>query len=331
MFKEEILSSIRSMTFLITGGAGFIGSNLVEKLLTLQAKKVIVLDDLSTGYYENIEAFIPNQNFEFIEGSITDLSTCLSAFKNVDIVFQMAALGSVPRSIDRPQATNNVNVNGFLNVLWAAKEANIKKVVYSSSSSVYGDNNTSPKVEDQLGKPLSPYAVSKRTNELYAQTFSDLYGLKTIGLRYFNVFGPKQNVKGAYAAVIPIFISNLLSKQPCQINGDGTISRDFTFVDNVLNANILAAFTDLKEAHDVFNIALGGKLSLNDLYRYIEQEIQSGLAPIYKEKRIGDIENSQANISKAKSALGYEPSRSIEDDLAKTINWYKNKLQKELV
>lgn len=320
----EILTN---STFLITGGAGFIGSNLLEKLLKLGVKKVKVLDDLSTGYYDNIEEFVPNPNFEFIEGSITDFDSCLLATKNVDIIFHMAALGSVPRSIDNPIATNNVNINGFLNVLWAAKENGVKKVVYSSSSSVYGDNKTSPKIENEIGKPLSPYAVSKRANELYAQTFADLYDISITGLRYFNVFGPKQNVNGAYAAVIPIFISNLLKKEPCFINGDGEISRDFTFVDNVLNANIKAAFAEIGQNHDIFNIALGEQTSLNELYKHLESEIESGLAPVHRTKRVGDIENSKANISKAIEILGYMPSKAIKEDLRKTVAWYKKKLQ----
>ena len=323
MFTEDTLNTIKNTTFLITGGAGFIGSNLTEKLLSLNAGKVIVFDDLSTGFYENIKPFEDQSNFEFIQASITDKEACLNAFNGVDIIFQMAALGSVPRSIDNPQATNQVNVNGFLNVVWAAKESKVKKVVYSSSSSIYGDDKTLPKVEHSVGNPLSPYAVSKRANELYAQTFSNLFDLDIVGLRYFNVFGPKQNIKGAYAAVIPIFISNLLSNTPCYINGDGLISRDFTFIDNVVHANILAAFSKLENKHEIFNIAMGSQLSLNDLYDHLEGEIKTGLSPIHREKRIGDIDSSMADINKAKSLLNYAPVTSVESGLTRTVNWYK--------
>jgi len=322
MFKDNILNKIKTSTFLITGGAGFIGSNLVEKLINLNARKIIVLDDLSTGFYKNIKPYVGLGNFEFIQGSITDELICNESLKSVDIVFQMAALGSVPRSIDNPRATNQVNITGFLNILWAAKENHVKKVVYSSSSSIYGDDNTLPKIETKTGNPLSPYAVTKKANELYAHTFADVYNLDIVGLRYFNVFGPRQNIKGAYAAVIPIFISNLLQKDVCYINGDGEISRDFTYVDNVVNANILAAFAELKTKHDIFNIAMGDQLSLNDLYDKLESEIKTGLEPIHRDSRAGDIQNSQADISKAKNLLNYIPKTGVEDGLIKTINWY---------
>ncbi len=323
MIDTNLLKQIKNTTFAVTGGAGFIGSNLVEKLLSLNAKKVIVLDDLSTGFYTNIEHFTTQNNFEFIQKSITSKADCLDAFKGVDIVFHMAALGSVPRSIDNPIATNEVNISGFLNVLWAAKENNVSKVVYSSSSSVYGDNTTLPKVEEKTGNPLSPYAVTKKANELYAQTFSDIYKLDITGLRYFNVFGPRQNVLGAYAAVIPIFISNLLNGNSCFINGTGTISRDFTYVENVVYANILTAFTSLESKHTVFNIAMGNQMSLNELYNTLESEIMSGLSPIHREERLGDIQNSRADISKAKSLLKYAPQVSTREGLLRTIKWYK--------
>ena len=322
--EQEISENIKESIILITGGAGFIGSNLTKKLLELNAKKVIVFDDLSTGFLKNLEEFEGNNHFDFKKGSITDPQSCIDVTKGVDIIFHMAALGSVPRSIDNPIATNTVNVDGFVNILWAAKENNVKKLVYSSSSSVYGDDQTIPKIETNLGNPLSPYAVSKRANELYANTFSDIYNMPIIGLRYFNVFGPKQNIKGAYAAVIPIFIGNLLNNKPCYINGDGEISRDFTFVDNVIYANILAAFSVTEKKHEVFNIAMGNQMSLNELYSTLEKSINSGLQPIHKEARLGDIQNSLANISKAKHILKYAPIVSVTEGMEKTINWYKS-------
>ena len=322
--NQTTLQQIQESTFLITGGAGFIGSNLAEKLIELKAKKVVVFDDLSTGFYQNIEPFIGLSNFVFIQESITNKEACIEAFKGIDFVFQLAALGSVPRSIDNPQATNEVNVSGFLNVMWAAKENSTKKVIYSSSSSVYGDDTTLPKVESNTGNPLSPYAVTKKANELYAHTFANLFNIDTIGLRYFNVFGPKQNIQGAYAAVIPIFISNLIKNKPCYINGDGNTSRDFTYIDNVVYANILAAFSTIPTKHDVFNIAMGNQLSLNELYHFLEEKIKSGLSPVHREKRIGDIESSLANIEKAKINLNYVPIKSVNDGLAQTVNWYLN-------
>ena len=323
-FESIILEKIKKSIILVTGGAGFIGSNLIKELLNLNAKKIIVLDDLSTGFIKNIEEFQGKSNFQFIEGSITDQHICLEVMQGVDIVFHMAALGSVPRSIDNPIATNSVNINGFVNMLWAAKENHIKKVVYSSSSSVYGDDKTIPKVESSIGNPLSPYAVTKRANELYANTFSNIYGLPITGLRYFNVFGPKQNLAGAYAAVIPIFISNLLQNKPCFINGDGEISRDFTYVDNVVYANILAAFTETAPQHDIYNIAMGSQLSLNELYNNLEALLNTGLKSVHQSARIGDIQNSRANISKAEQTLNYRPIVSIKDGIGKTVEWYKS-------
>lgn len=324
--EETIRENIAQQHFLITGGAGFIGSNLAGELLKLGAKKVTVLDDLSTGYKENIVEFFSHSNFNFIEASITDLESCVEAFRGVDVVFQMAALGSVPRSIDNPLASNAVNVTGFLNVLEAAKLSKVKKVVYSSSSSVYGDDEHLPKLEQFTGNPLSPYAVTKKANELYAKTFADLYGMSITGLRYFNVFGPKQRMTGAYAAVIPIFINNLLNNKPCTINGTGDISRDFTYVQNVVEANILAAFNTI-EQHAIYNVAMGGQLSLNDLYEILESNIQSGLKPIHAEPRTGDILSSMANIDKAKRNLNYKPSIGLVQGLQKTIEW--NRLQSE--
>lgn len=324
MITSTIQKFITEKTFLVTGGAGFIGSNLVGELIRLNAKQVVVLDDLSTGYIENLEEFEGLTNFSFINGSIVNYEDCINAMKGIDIVFHLAALGSVPRSIDNPIATNMVNVNGFLNVINAAKELKIGKVVYSSSSSIYGDDDTLPKLEEKTGNPLSPYAVSKRTNELYSRTFSDLYGMDIIGLRYFNVFGPKQNIKGPYAAVIPIFIENLLNNKTCFINGDGQISRDFTYVQNVVEANILAAYTKIEHPdRRLFNIAMSNQISLNELYNELERIIQSGLKPEYLPKRIGDIDSSQAAIAKAQKYLGYHPSYSFSEGIKKTVEWYK--------
>ncbi|MBD3637730.1 MAG: NAD-dependent epimerase/dehydratase family protein [Crocinitomicaceae bacterium] len=325
MITPDIRTFIEQAHCVVTGGAGFIGSNLVEELLQLKARKVVVLDDLSTGFQENIKEFQELENFEFVAGSITDYEVCTKTFEGADIVFQMAALGSVPRSIDNPGKTNAVNVTGFLNVLNAARMCKVKKVVYSSSSSVYGDDEHLPKVEHLTGNPLSPYAVTKKANELYARVFSEIYGMDIVGLRYFNVFGPKQSVKGPYAAVIPIFIENLLNKRTCYINGDGNISRDFTYVQNVVEANICAAYARFDNPDDrVLNVAMGEQLSLNDLYAILEEEIQSGLSPIHREPRLGDIQSSQADISKAKKLIGYQPKYPLKEGLIKTIEWNRN-------
>lgn len=310
-------------SYLVTGGAGFIGSNLVQYLLD-KGHRVRVLDDLSTGFESNIEEFYNNQKFEFLKGSILKIEDCTKALENIDVVIHMAALGSVPRSIDNPIATNDVNVNGFINILTATRDAGIKRFVYSTSSSIYGDDDSLKKVESKTGNPLSPYAVSKRTNELYATVFQDLFDMEIIGLRYFNVFGPKQNVKGPYAAVIPIFITNLLEGNPCYINGDGSITRDFTYVQNVIEANYLASTTDNKEVFgEIFNVAMGGTITLNQLYDSIESIIGSGLKAEYKPPRKGDILKSLANIDKAKSMLNFNPKFELKEALEKTINWYK--------
>ena len=322
MITAEIISFIKKSNCVITGGAGFIGSNLVEELLRIGAQKVIVLDDLSTGFADNLKEFSDHEAYEFINGSITDYEICVKAFEGADIVFQLAALGSVPRSIDNPRKTNEVNVTGFLNVLNAARVTQVQKVVYSSSSSVYGDDDHLPKVEHLTGNPLSPYAVTKQANELYARVFHDVYGMDIVGLRYFNVFGPKQSVKGPYAAVIPIFIENLIKSQPCYINGDGTISRDFTFVQNVVEANICAAYAQIENPDDrILNIAMGKQLSLNDLYGMLEDEIKSELKPVHRDPRVGDIQSSQADISKARRLIGFEPKYPLQEGLKKTIEW----------
>ena len=324
MITKEATQLIKNSNCVVTGGAGFIGSNLVAELLGIGAKKVVVLDNFITGYRENLDEFKGTANFSLIEGSITNLDDCLKAFQGADVIFQMAALGSVPRSIDNPVATNEINVNGFLNVLEAARQIDIKRIVYSSSSSVYGDDETLPKVEHKTGNPLSPYAVTKKTNELYARTFIDLYGMDVIGLRYFNVFGPRQSVTGPYAAVIPIFLQNLLEGKPCYINGDGSISRDFTYVQNVVDANILASAAKVDLDRHVFNIAMGDQLSLNDLYTAIESHINSGQKPIHRKERQGDIRSSMADISRAKSLLGYQPSIPFSEGIKLTIDWFKS-------
>ena len=317
------------MRILITGGAGFIGSNLVEQLLLDErVNSVRVLDNLSTGSLKNIEVFFNNPKFEFIKGDIRDYSNCVTACDNIDLISHQAALGSVPRSINDPLTTNDVNITGTLNIFTAAKEKNIKRIVYAASSSTYGDHPGLPKVEDKIGKPLSPYAVTKYVNELYAKLYADLYGMELIGLRYFNIFGPKQNPIGPYAAVIPIFAEALLNNEPPTINGDGHHSRDFTYIDNAVQANILSLFTANNEAvNQVFNIACGTKTSLLELFSGLKNEAGSSLQPIHAPARMGDVKHSLADITKAKQLLGYTPNVSVEEGLRKTFNWYKKQHQ----
>jgi len=316
-------------TFLVTGGAGFIGSNIVEYLLQYGAKKVRVLDNFSTGFYENISAFESNPAFELIEGDIRDFQTCRQAVMGIDYITHQAALGSVPRSINDPLTSNEVNVNGFLNMLVVARDAKVKRFVYAASSSTYGDHPDLPKVEDVIGNPLSPYAVTKLVNELYAGVFSKSYGFHTIGLRYFNIFGPRQNPNGAYAAVIPLFIQSAISGKRPFINGDGETSRDFTFVENAVEANIKALLGARVREHQVFNIAFGQRTTLNDLWRKISKLAAFETAPNYREERRGDVKHSLADISKARKILNYQPSKSIDAGLDITFNWYK--AQKERV
>ena len=316
---------VEKTSFLITGGAGFIGSNLVEALVRYNAKSIVILDDLSTGFKENIVEFLELDSVTFIQGSILDYELCKKASKGVDVVFHLAALGSVPRSIDNPLATNLVNSQGFFNVIDAARLNEVQQFVYSSSSSVYGTDATIPKLEERIGEPLSPYAVTKRYNELVAQNFRRTYGMHVIGLRYFNVFGPKQNINGPYAAVIPIFIDNFLKNKSCVINGDGTISRDFTYVSNVVEANVLAAFYDCGSSkEDLFNSAVGESISLNKLFDAIAMNLGSENRPVYGPKRAGDIQSSLASIDKAKTLLGYFPGVKFEEGLQKTVDWYKS-------
>jgi UDP-N-acetylglucosamine 4-epimerase len=313
-------------TFLVTGGAGFIGSHIVEYLLKKGAGKVRVLDNFSTGSRENIEDFKTSGSFEMMEGDIRNLDDCRNALEGVDYLLHQAALGSVPRSINDPITTNQVNVNGFLNVLVAARDANVKRMVYAASSSTYGDHPALPKVEEQIGNPLSPYAVSKYINELYASVFSRTYGFHTIGLRYFNVFGPRQNPKGPYAAVIPLFIKSALNDEPPLINGDGETGRDFTFVENVVQANIKALFAEIAN-HDVVNVACGGMTSLNDLWKMISAGLNVKISAKHGPARTGDIKHSLASIEKAKKLFGYEPLIEMKDGLDKTIDWAKMKVE----
>jgi UDP-N-acetylglucosamine 4-epimerase len=313
------------MRILVTGGAGFIGANLVQHLLQRpDVEKIRVFDNLATGALKNIEEFEINKKFQFVQGDIRDYESCLLACDGIDFISHQAALGSVPRSINDPLTTNNVNITGTLNMFTAAKEKGVKRVVYAASSSTYGDHPGLPKVEDKIGNPLSPYAVTKYVNELYARVFADVYGMELIGLRYFNVFGPKQNPEGAYAAVIPLFIKAVLNNEPPLINGDGEHSRDFTFVENAVQANTLALFTQKKEAiNQVYNIAFGTKTSLNEVFEMIKEIGGSDLAPKYGPERKGDVKHSLADISKAKELLGYHPEFDIRAGMKKTFEWYR--------
>ncbi len=311
---------ISGSSFLITGGAGFIGSHIVEYLIKNGAGKVRVLDNFSTGLQDNITAFASHPAFEMIEGDIRDLATCQKALGNMDYLAHQAALGSVPRSIVDPIKTNETNVTGFLNVLVAARDSGIKRMVYAASSSTYGDHDGLPKIEEQIGSPLSPYAVTKYINELYASVFSRTYGFHTIGMRYFNVFGPRQNPKGPYAAVIPLFIKAALENNPASINGDGETGRDFTFVENVVQANIKALFAPL-DKHEVVNIACGGMTTLNDLWEMISTNLSVHIPPVYAPGRTGDIKHSLASVQKARTLFGYKPLIEMKEGLKETIKW----------
>ncbi|MHA7943424.1 SDR family oxidoreductase [Formosa sp. 3Alg 14/1] len=319
-YHSEDLSKI---SILITGGAGFIGSNLVEYLLKYGIKKVRVLDNFSNGYRENIEAFISNPAFELIEGDITDLETCKLAVRDMDFVSHQAALGSVPRSIEDPIATNNANINGFLNMLVAVKDSDtVKRMVYAASSSTYGDSANLPKVEEIIGNPLSPYAVTKYVNELYVDVFGKTYGTDVIGFRYFNVFGPKQSANGDYAAVIPLFMQAVKDNVPAHINGDGEQTRDFTFIDNVIQANVRGFFASKDAANEVFNVACGERISINQLWHDIKTAADSNLEPVYGPSRQGDVRDSLADISKAERLLGYKPQFTVAEGLKITWDWF---------
>ena len=318
---------------LVTGGAGFIGSNLCEELVK-KGNYVVCLDNFSTGHIENIQGLLDNNRFKLIEGDIRNLDTCLKAVNGVDVVFHEAALGSIPRSIDDPITTNAVNISGFLNMLVAAKNAKIDRFIFAASSSAYGDNETIPKVEDTIGKPLSPYALTKYVNELYAHVFSITYGLKYIGIRYFNVFGRRQDPNSAYAAVIPLFIKKLLKHEQPIINGDGSNSRDFTYIDNIIHINMLALETlSPKAFNQIYNGAGGENTSVLELEQLITKNLSvydnciDCIVPIFGPNRIGDVKHSKASISKAKELLGYTPVCTFEDGLKKTIYWYLTNLK----
>ena len=313
---------------LVSGGAGFIGSNLCEALLE-KGNKVVCLDNFSTGKRENLQNFLEDSNFKLIEGDIRNFNDCLEATKDADYVLHQAALGSVPRSIKDPITSNDVNVSGFLNMLVASRDNGVKRFVFAASSSTYGDSESMPKVEDVIGKPLSPYAITKYVNELYADIFSKSYGLETIGLRYFNVFGRKQDPNGAYAAVIPKFVSQLMKGQSPIINGDGNYSRDFTYIDNVIQANLLSLVTTNKKAiNTVYNVAYGDRNTLNDLMGYLKEYLSefdseiSNIEVIYGPNREGDIPHSHACVNKAKENLNYNPQFTLQEGLKEVVNWY---------
>lgn len=311
--------------FLVTGGAGFIGSNLCEAILEL-GYKVRCLDDLSTGEKKNIEEFLGHPNYEFIKGDIKNLDTCVEACTGVDFVLNQAAWGSVPRSVEMPLFYAQNNIIGTINMLEASVRCNVKKFVYASSSSVYGDEQTLPKREGKEGKLLSPYAVSKMVNEEYAKQYNKYYGLDTYGLRYFNVFGRRQNPNGVYAAVIPKFIKQLLRNEAPTINGDGKQSRDFTYIDNVIQANLKACMAPSSSAGEAFNIAYGGREFLIDIYYGLTKALNKDIQPNFGPERKGDIKHSNADISKAKVMLGYEPEYSFESGIKLAIEWYKENL-----
>jgi len=331
MFNKHLYNTpyhnidISKSTFLVTGGAGFIGSNLIEYLLRFNAGRVIALDNLSNGYFENIKNFMNFPNFEFIKGDIRNFDLCKELVKNVDYVSHQAALGSVPRSINDPITSNDVNISGFLNILTAAKDSkSIKKLVYAASSSSYGDSPILPKIEGNEGNPLSPYAVTKLVNELYADVFSRVYNFHSIGLRYFNIFGPKQNPDNPYAAVIPIFCKNFLEGSNPTVNGDGENSRDFTFVENAVQANIKALLIGNINKHIVFNVACGDEISINQVLNMLSLISGGSQNIIYMDERKGDVKHSKANIEKIKLFLGYEPTIKFENGLKIVFDWYKN-------
>ncbi|MCG2430218.1 SDR family oxidoreductase [Aequorivita xiaoshiensis] len=320
--KENIYhnNDLSSFSFLVTGGAGFIGSNLVAYLLENNAKKVRVLDNLSTGSLDNLAEFNDDSRFEFLEGDIRDLQTCKDAMDGIDYVSHQAALGSVPRSINDPVTSNEVNVSGFLNMLVAQNESKtVKRLAYAASSSTYGDSKSLPKIEDNIGKPLSPYAVTKLVNELYADVFYKTYGTPTIGLRYFNVFGPKQSPTGAYAAVIPLFMQALKDGKSPTMHGDGEQTRDFTFVQNAVQANVRAFFAEDKAVNEVFNIAFGERTSLNQLWDKLKSISEKEIEATYGPPRRGDVRDSLANIEKANNLMNYKPLYSVSEGLK--ITW----------
>jgi UDP-N-acetylglucosamine 4-epimerase len=319
---------LRDNRVLVTGGAGFIGSNLIDSFLQ-SGNSVVCLDNFSTGKRKNLEPFMANPEFRLIEGDIRNYDDCLKAVENIDVVFHEAALGSVPRSIIDPVTTTDVNIGGYVKMLFAAKEAGVKRFIYAASSSTYGDHPDLPKVEDKIGNPLSPYAITKYVDELYASNFAGIYGIDVIGLRYFNVFGRRQDPDGAYAAVIPLFMKSLMKHEVPKINGDGSVSRDFTYIDNVVQANHLAAVVRTKDAlNQVYNVAHGERTSLNQLFSYIQTLASEfdksilNIKPIYGPARAGDIPHSLASIEKAKRLLNYSPTFTVEEGLKEAVKWY---------
>ncbi|AND64618.1 Vi polysaccharide biosynthesis protein VipB/TviC [Flavobacterium covae] len=321
------------MKIVITGCAGFIGSNLTEYFLS-KGYEIVGLDNFATGHLKNIEDLMLNENFKFFEGDIRDLEMCKKVCDGADYVLHQAALGSVPRSIKDPLTSNDVNVNGFLNMLWAAKEAGVKRFIYAASSSTYGDSESLPKIEEVIGKPLSPYAITKYVNELYADIFGKIYGIETIGLRYFNVFGRKQDPNGAYAAVIPKFVMQFMKYESPVVNGDGNYSRDFTYIDNVIQMNELAMLTqDSRAINTVFNAAFGERTTLSDMIHILKEELTkkdpkiADVKIVYGPTRIGDIPHSLASIDRAKKILEYCPLYSLREGLAEAVNWYFENLK----
>jgi UDP-N-acetylglucosamine/UDP-N-acetylgalactosamine 4-epimerase len=315
---------LSTSTFLVTGGAGFIGGHIAEYLLKHGAKKVRVLDNLVNGFESNLAVLKQYPSFEFINGDIRNTEICLQACDGIDYISHQAALGSVPRSMKEPVYFSEVNITGTVNIMKAAVDKGVKQMVYASSSSVYGDEQTLPKQEDKIGNALSPYAVTKRTNELYAKVFSQAYGLKIMGFRYFNIFGPRQDPDGAYAAVIPLFVKGIINRTPVYINGDGGQTRDFTFVDNAVQINIKGMLTDNNEAFNkAYNVAIGERFTVNQLYKICQQELGSDFAATYREPRAGDIRDSLADISLAQKLLNYQPTKKFEDGLVETIQYFK--------
>jgi UDP-N-acetylglucosamine 4-epimerase len=317
---------------LITGGAGFIGSNLVESMLN-SGNQVVCLDNFSTGKRENLSGFINNPGFRLIEGDIRNYPDCEKSVRGIDLVFHQAALGSVPRSIKDPVSTTDVNIGGFVKMLYASKEAKVKRFIYAASSSTYGDHPDLPKVEDKIGKPMSPYGITKYVDELFAANFASTYNIEVIGLRYFNVFGRRQDPLGAYAAVIPLFVKKLMNHESPLINGDGSYSRDYTYIDNVLQANHLAALVnDHSAVNQVYNVAHGERTNLNDLFELVKNLIGNsdrevlGIKPVYGPNREGDIPHSLASIEKAKKLLGYRPTHTIREGMSEAISWYRANL-----